>query len=1375
MSTYLETAIEQAMGIEAPPLAGVLELGDGSPFVRRAVDDCWARLQQFVAHPSATATPGSGSLSRIRTETGVSVDANPYAGITRGELEAVIRAAFTSHQPPEVLLALWAKEGSTRSVDTPRTVAQASTEANARTLFRSSVFFVDLGIDHFVVVTAVPGQDNRFDSSDASAAGHEAHFARQVAALVTEGLLREDITAAINRELHVSRLANGRFAVLPTTKFYALSLLLVDALFTRHLRAAQTDIPGAPPALAYMHWNMRESSWRQFVTSADRHRREPQFAVGGQPITSERWALHTAPRENEFGQARRNAIRVQHYLDSYRPIFAPSMTLITPGIEDLRQSPPGTRAAEAVAGALQQAIDPYRSDPTGDRPKDGPQRGAVALMRELQNRYGGRGEIYNPRTVRGSTRLSLHAEGRAVDWYRSARDPAEAAEAQRILDWLLATDADGNEHALARRMGVQEIIWNRRIWTARRHAEGWRAYTGQSPHTDHIHIGLNWAGARMETSHWRPQTGVQQAPAFAAQTPPAAAPRLGSAADIDAYFRRRTGSSFLDWFHTTQAGRGSWAGKDVQLDADTRRRFVEVWNGIPEMFETATISVEQFVALQSIFINELGGGMAPLTERMGRTGHPGMSYLFDRIPEIPKASYNKAPNKTAFDCFNDEAFIGAHGRLALGDRLAHTTNRAWAGQAYPAGVPTDVTAAAFVAEADFCKFRGRGLIQTTWRPAYRNIVTFVQSYLGANAKVNEYKTRWAGQDPDRVCTTSANADWDDLFQHTGYVIPWAGIRLHNHGRYLGIAADEATRLGTERGSFAFMGTAISGSRTYGDLFRRRCVQILDGLRAAGGSGSLAVAAGGPTVATGPPPSSSLTWQGATAEQLAFMRRVYDKHVERSAGRGSFVAEVPSSELGAIEGGMRARTAAADACRTLLQQARAALSAAQGAGDARARGVERISVVSAYRSVAQQFSAWQSNFPRYYEQTRAQRQAAAGGEHGVDAVSLTVQHVGRVLGAPGFSLHNNGLAIDFGTREGARDLGANTSQRTPWRASWLFGWLSAHANALGFFQNTSIDEPWHWEYHAPAASGQALEAVVYAQGITAGEHAVAVVPLLARHHDAASADLFVRWNAIADPALGVDVVVHLHGYSSNQHLNLQTVKLPISGLDFTPPATPHVDGARAHPAWTGRARPTLLVLPRGRKSPASSAAYDFPALIASGGFAQLVDVALQELQTQAGLSQRIPVRRVILTAHSGGGSALNRILDDVARTSYDPHEVHVFDALYGNSSGVRAWVDRRLRADIARLQAGVPDVGAYLASDGGALRIFWTDGTATATTKPNSEAIQAHVRSLIPASAPWTSQLRTHYQVERSRVGHGVIAYWYGGRLLADAAAAIGGP
>ena len=64
----------------------------------------------------------------------------------------------------------------------------------------------------------------------------------------------------------------------------------------------------------------------------------------------------------------------------------------------------------------------------------------------------------------GPDSFSLHAEGRAIDWHLDAARRAERREARRLIDLLLAKDRVGNPHALARRMGIQEIIWNCRSW-----------------------------------------------------------------------------------------------------------------------------------------------------------------------------------------------------------------------------------------------------------------------------------------------------------------------------------------------------------------------------------------------------------------------------------------------------------------------------------------------------------------------------------------------------------------------------------------------------------------------------------------------------------------------------------------------------------------------------------------------------------------------------------------------------------------------------------------------------------------------------------------------------------------------------------------------
>jgi hypothetical protein len=149
-------------------------------------------------------------------------------------------------------------------------------------------------------------------------------------------------------------------------------------------------------------------------------------------------------------------------------------------------------------------VDAYAYERTGSVCSDGPQPGTRALRKLLRERFGERlAEIYNCRPIRGGTSLSLHAEGRAVDYYLNAHDPDELALGDRIVQWLLGSDDRDNSHAVARRLGVQEVIWNHRIWTSgRRRDEGMRPYGGVDPHTNHVHVGQHRLGAAMQTTYW---------------------------------------------------------------------------------------------------------------------------------------------------------------------------------------------------------------------------------------------------------------------------------------------------------------------------------------------------------------------------------------------------------------------------------------------------------------------------------------------------------------------------------------------------------------------------------------------------------------------------------------------------------------------------------------------------------------------------------------------------------------------------------------------------------------------------------------------------------------------------------------------------------
>jgi hypothetical protein len=162
---------------------------------------------------------------------------------------------------------------------------------------------------------------------------------------------------------------------------------------------------------------------------------------------------------------------------------------------------------------LKLPIEPYRYDYATKCLKH-PQKGMVALQDWLGKHAGGvswgimRCEKWGPHSA------SLHAEGRALDWHLDVHNAADRAEATRLIDLFLAPDKAGNVHALARRMGIQELIWNCTGWFSG--DGGMRPYSvcydnngkrlkhvdETAGHMNHIHIGMNWAGARMKTSFW---------------------------------------------------------------------------------------------------------------------------------------------------------------------------------------------------------------------------------------------------------------------------------------------------------------------------------------------------------------------------------------------------------------------------------------------------------------------------------------------------------------------------------------------------------------------------------------------------------------------------------------------------------------------------------------------------------------------------------------------------------------------------------------------------------------------------------------------------------------------------------------------------------
>ncbi|HEY5821693.1 MAG TPA: peptidoglycan-binding domain-containing protein [Propionibacteriaceae bacterium] len=136
--------------------------------------------------------------------------------------------------------------------------------------------------------------------------------------------------------------------------------------------------------------------------------------------------------------------------------------------------------------------------------------GTAKLGKLLTSTYPG--TTYGSARACGALPNSEHHDGRAVDWMNNVRNEKQAAQAKALITWLFATDAEGNEYANARRLGVMYTIWNNKIWGAYSADRGWRPYSSCSEHPEkswdntchrnHMHLSLSWAGAMGHTSFW---------------------------------------------------------------------------------------------------------------------------------------------------------------------------------------------------------------------------------------------------------------------------------------------------------------------------------------------------------------------------------------------------------------------------------------------------------------------------------------------------------------------------------------------------------------------------------------------------------------------------------------------------------------------------------------------------------------------------------------------------------------------------------------------------------------------------------------------------------------------------------------------------------
>jgi len=257
------------------------------------------------------------------------------------------------------------------------------------------------------------------------------------------------------------------------------------------------------------------------------------------------------------------------------------------------------------------------------------------------------------------------------------------------------------------------------------------------------------------------------------------------------------GKHFIDWlnddFLPTQTGNHptiTIGGRAVpRYPAKVNKaNFITAFDACEQLY-AKELTVPQFLCLFCIIDNETGGSFLPISE----VGGP--KYMFE---SAGKKSYNQPPNRPAGGLLRDRNFISSDDDVAAWNS---TTT-------YPD--PQDDTLKAAALECDFYKFRGRGLIQLTWRSAYLSIV-------------------------DPLLTANGHPKSDDLAE----AALTAAIRT-DANVYLPMVKSTFRRLATQFAAvdndppdWRSTGTAVAGVASYGDLLQFRCETLLAAMTAAG--------------------------------------------------------------------------------------------------------------------------------------------------------------------------------------------------------------------------------------------------------------------------------------------------------------------------------------------------------------------------------------------------------------------------------------------------------------------------------------------------------------------------------------------------------------
>ncbi len=252
------------------------------------------------------------------------------------------------------------------------------------------------------------------------------------------------------------------------------------ATFAAPLSAAGDPIP--PPGDEAFHEEDGEVSGEPFVEDGD------DATIGdapSEPLTLEGLAPDPADLPAEWLAETAAEDIVPSTLEQ---LTLPKDQLQTDGAESTQAVPsPPRKSLPRTLDAAPGWQYSYSCDPN-DKP-------GMTAFAQLVSKHYNRPNYTTSRSCKAGN-TSQHGEGRAVDWGMNVYNSSDKAIGDAVAYWLTTNNGE-----MARRFGVQSVIWNKRSWYV--YSPGsWRDYSGPSPHTDHVHISFTWDGAMKRTSWW---------------------------------------------------------------------------------------------------------------------------------------------------------------------------------------------------------------------------------------------------------------------------------------------------------------------------------------------------------------------------------------------------------------------------------------------------------------------------------------------------------------------------------------------------------------------------------------------------------------------------------------------------------------------------------------------------------------------------------------------------------------------------------------------------------------------------------------------------------------------------------------------------------